>query len=99
MPPEPPEVSEMMPKVHPEEVRALVARIFRQHGAVAGQTIDLLESALFDDGRCVAWSYRLTDLMAMWFVEIGILQFYDAEGNLLHTLSLHGPARAGRVAA
>ena len=36
----------------------------------------------------MARSYRLRGYMAMWLVEVGIVQFYDAQGNMLETLNL-----------
>lgn len=89
----------MIVKYEPEEVRAVVTRVFRQYGAVARRASKLVESALIDNGRCVAWSYRLAGLMAMWFVEVGIVQFYDADGNMLETVSLLEPEQSRRMAA
>jgi hypothetical protein len=89
----------MTVKHQPDEVRAIVARTFEQHGAVARRASEVVESALFDNGRCVAWSYRLAGLMAMWFVDIGIVQFYDVDGNMLQTLSLVEPPQSQRMAA
>ncbi len=85
--------------VSSEEVRALVSQVFQRHGVIVRRGPDIIESALFDDGRCVAWSYRLTGWMAMWFVDIGLLQFYDPDGNMLQTLTLHEPPREHRMAA
>lgn len=89
----------MTTRVEPDDVRAVVTRIFRQHGARVRRPSDVVESALFDNNRCVAWSYRSAGLMAMWFVEVGILQFYDAEGNMLQTISLVEPTQSQRLAA
>ena len=46
------------------------------------------ENILIDAGRYVARSYRLEDYMAMWLIDVGIVQFYDAEGNMLCTINL-----------
>lgn len=85
--------------VRSEEIRTIAIEVFRQHGASAQRESELLESALIDDGRCVAWSYRLGELMAMWLVEVGIIQFYDAEGNMLRTVDLVERSQPRRTAA
>lgn len=82
-----------------DKVRELVTRAFRQEGAVAFRESDILESALFDGGKCVAWTYRFQDLMAMWLIEVDLVQFYDAEGNMLHTATLHKNEHSRRMAA
>jgi hypothetical protein len=33
-------------------------------------------------------SYQVQGYMAMWLLEVGIVQFYDAEGNMLATVNL-----------
>ena len=57
-------------------------------GAAIHAWFDLDESILIDGGRYVARSYRGDDYLAMWLVEIGIVQFYDAEGEMLCTVNL-----------
>jgi hypothetical protein len=37
--------------------------------------------------------------MAMWLVEVGIVQFYDAEGNILQTVNLFEEREPQRMAA
>jgi hypothetical protein len=59
---------------------------------------DLEETVSIDRGRVVARSYTLDHLFAMWLIEVGIVQFYDAEGNMLRTVSLYDPVDA-RMAA
>jgi hypothetical protein len=49
---------------------------------------DLEETILIDDGKHAARSYRVQDYMAMWLLDVGIVQFYDAEGNMLATVNL-----------
>ena len=43
---------------------------------------------MIDEGRARARSYRIADMMAMWMIDIGIVQFYDSEGNMLRRLNL-----------
>jgi hypothetical protein len=58
-----------------------------------------VESILIDAGRYVARSYRSDDYLAMWLVEVGIVQFYDAEGEMLATINLFESLRPQRMAA
>ncbi len=85
--------------VRSAEVRSIAVEGFRRHGAILRRDFDLTESALIDEGRCVAWSYRLRDLMAMWLIEVGILQFYDAQGNMLETVDILEQPQIRRAAA
>jgi hypothetical protein len=89
----------MLPLARPEEIRNLVAHTFRQYGAVAHRESEMTETALIDDGRCLAWSFRLQGLMAMWLIDVGILQFYDAEGNMLETVNVFEHSEPRRMAA
>jgi hypothetical protein len=73
---------------HPYEVRELVARTFLEFGVGAGSSDDLEETVLIDRGKCAARTYRFAGLMAMWLLEVGILQFYDADGTMLRTVNL-----------
>ena len=81
------------------EIRKLVARIFRQLGATQESVSDLHETLLIDEGRCAARSYVAGDLMAMWLLEVSTLQFYDAQGNMLRTVSLFDESGPNRRAA
>jgi hypothetical protein len=73
---------------YPHEVRRLVIRIFEELGAAIPTLFDLEETILNYDGKYTVRSYRVTGYMAMWLVEVGIVQFYDAEGNMLATVNL-----------
>ena len=72
----------------PEDVRRLVVRAFSELGIEPRCVSEVKETILIDEGRCLARSYRLRGLMAMWLLETGILQFYDAEGIMLRTINL-----------
>ena len=71
------------------EVRRLVVQTFHQLGAAAPNLFDMEETVLIDDGKHAARTYRVDGLMAMWLVEIGLLQFYDAEGQ--PTVNMQAP--------
>jgi len=79
------------------EVRQIVERTFRLLGLSEEGLEELKETILLQDGRYLARSYRAGNFMAMWLVEVGILQFYDVEGRMLRTINLlveKTPARA-----
>ena len=48
----------------------------------------LNETLLIDGGRFVARSYRARGLAAMWLLAVGIVQFYDRDGNMLRSVNL-----------
>ena len=62
--------------------------------------MDIDETILIDDGSYAARTYKVDDYMAMWLVGVGIVQFYDAEGNmLLHRQLLEKQGTAGMAAS
>ena len=65
------------PKQH--DVRRLVIQIFAELGAALPTLFDLEETVLVDDGKYAVRSYRVEGYMAMWLLEVGIVQFYDAD--------------------
>ena len=93
----------------PQQIKQIVAKTFEELGVKTGginpgginpgETPDLDENLLVHDGHYVARSYRAGDLMAMWFVDNGFIQFYDAEGNMLRTINLRQEAIERRMAA
>ena len=84
---------------HPAEIRDLVFRTFLEFDADEDALADLDERMLIDDGKYFARSYRADGLLAMWLVEVGIVQFYDGEGNMLRTVNLFEEVRPQRMAA
>jgi hypothetical protein len=83
----------------PQEVRELVLRVFQGFGAAVFSPASLDETILLDDGRYAARTYTVAGYMAMWLVEIGIVQFYDAQGNMLLTVNLLEELEPQRMAA
>ena len=83
----------------PHEVRELVVRTFQALDIDIGGPWTLDETILLDDGRYSARTYKVCGHMAMWLVEIGILQFYDGAGNMLRTLNLLEELAPQRMAA
>jgi hypothetical protein len=81
------------------EVRDIVLRVLERHHAAVQDVNELEERIRISDGRRVAHVFRTDGHMAMWMIEVGILQFYDAEGNMLETINLMRMSPAGRVAA
>ena len=89
----------MRAEPQPTEVLAAVVGMFERLGASPQNLFDVEETIRIDRGKCVARSYRVEGLMAMWLLEIGIVQFYDADGNMLATISLLEEAVPERIAA
>lgn len=83
----------------PQQVREIVSHAFEDLGVDVGDSPDLGETLLLHDGHYFARSYRGGGLMAMWFVENGFIQFYDAEGQMLRTVNLDQDSRQQRKAA
>jgi hypothetical protein len=81
----------------PEQVRRLVQQVFHELGVPAAPLDELAETLLIEDRRYLARSYRAGELWAMWLIDLGVVQFYNADGRMLRTLNLfHGlePQRA-----
>jgi hypothetical protein len=55
--------------------------------------LDVEETIIVTEGRYVARSYRLNSIAAMWLIDVGIVQFYDADSNLLRVVNLCEAAR------
>lgn len=83
----------------PCEVREIVLRIFEDLGLAPGELADVDETIMLDEGRYVARSYRTEQYMAMWLISVGIVQFYDADGNMLCTVNLFEEYEPKRMAA
>ena len=72
----------------PTDVLSAVVGMFERFGASPQSLFDLEEKIKIDRGKCIARSYQVDGLMAMWLMGIGIVQFYDADGNMLATMNL-----------
>ncbi len=83
----------------PDHVRTIVFRTFLELDVPEESLEDLDERLLLDDGRYVARSYRTDDYLAMWMVDCGLVQFYDAAGNMLRTVNLFEEIEPQRMAA
>lgn len=81
------------------DVRGLVSRHFLELGADVRDIEELQENIRIDRGRCVARCYRVAEMFAMWLIDVGVLQFYDADGEMLHTVNLFTELQPQRVAA
>lgn len=83
----------------PVEVRNLVVELFQRYGVEAAREESLVETILVRDGRYRGRSYRAGGLMAMWMVEIGLVQCYAADGEMLATIHLFDRPVTQRAAA
>jgi hypothetical protein len=90
---------DMLAEPRPTDVLTAVVGMFERFGASSQSLFDLEETIKIDRGKCVARNYRVEGLMAMWLVDIGIVQFYDADGNMLATINLLEEAVPRRMAA
>lgn len=83
----------------PDEVRRLVKRVMRDFGEQFPPWSEPEETILIDAGHYMARSYRTEAYMAMWLIEVGILQFYAADGEMLTTINLFESLDPQRMAA
>jgi hypothetical protein len=85
--------------MHAADVRHLVTRYFLNLGLEAVDVAEVQENIRIDRGRCVARCYRVSDMFAMWLIDVGVLQFYDADGEMLQTVNLFTELQPQRAAA
>jgi hypothetical protein len=83
----------------PEYIRNIVFRTFLELDVDEDALLDLDERIVLDDGRYVARSYRIDAYLAMWMIDVGLVQFYDEEGNMLRTVNLFEEIEPHRMAA
>jgi hypothetical protein len=72
----------------PSDVRRIVLEMFQQLSESPQGLLDLEERILIAEGGFAAWSYSTGKLMAMRMADVGIVQFYDPDGNMLATVNL-----------
>jgi hypothetical protein len=82
-----------------DQIRTIVHRTFLELDVDEDFLIDMDERIMLDDGRYVARSYRVDDFLAMWMIDVGLVQFYDADGNMLRTVNLFEEIEPQRMAA
>lgn len=84
----------------PKEVRWIVEQSLQRYFSVADEDLeDLLEVPMVEGGRCIARSYRVSNLLAMWLIDVGILQFYDDQGRMLRRANLFAEIEPRAAAA
>ncbi len=84
---------------HPDDIRTIVFRTFLELDVAEESLDDLDERIMLDEGRYVAHSYRVDDFLAMWMIDVGLVQFYDADGNMLRTVNVFEEIEPSRMAA
>lgn len=82
-----------------DQIRTIVFRTFLELDVAEESLDDLDERIMLDSGRYVARSYRVEDLLAMWMIDVGLVQFYDSEGNMLRTVNVFEEIEPQRMAA
>ena len=83
----------------PDQIRTIVFRTFLELDVDEDALADLDERVVLDDGRYVARSYRVDNYLAMWMIDVGLVQFYDHTGNMLRTVNLFEEIETRRLAA
>jgi hypothetical protein len=84
---------------NPDRIRTIVFRTFLELDVDEDALVDLDERIVLDEGRYVARSYRVDDYLAMWMIDVGLVQFYDHTGNMLRTVNLFEEIEPQRMAA
>ncbi|MBS0210479.1 MAG: hypothetical protein JSS27_16165 [Planctomycetes bacterium] len=84
---------------HTEEVRNVVRRALSELCEQALAASAISETILVRDGKYRGRSFKAAGLMAMWFAELGFVQVYDAEGNMVRTINLFEEQVATKRAA
>ncbi len=82
------------------EVRWIVDQTFQRYFRLTEDDLaELIETPMIDDGRCIARSYRVSTFLAMWLIDVGILQFYDQSGRMLRRANLFAEVEPRAAAA
>lgn len=81
------------------EVRDIVRQMLIGLGVDRETLNDLSETLLVDDGKCCARTYRADRFMAMWLIDVGIVQMYDDDGNMVGRANLLTEIEPRRMAA
>jgi len=84
---------------NPGQIRTIVFRTFLELDVDEDALTDMDERVVLDEGRYVARSYRVDDYLAMWMIDVGLVQFYDSAGNMLRTVNLFEEIKPQRMAA
>ena len=63
-----------------DQIRTIVHRTFLELDVDEDALHDVDERIMLDEGRYIARSYRVDDFLAMWMIDVGLVQFYDADG-------------------
>ena len=77
-----------MQAIHPKQIREIALRGLQQLGATAEDLSQLRETLLLKQDRYYGRTFRTAKLMAAWLDEIRLMQFYHADGSMLHAVDL-----------
>ena len=77
-----------MVQQHPNEIKRVVRTAFSELGLTGSELANLDESLLVQDGRYFGRSYLAGKYMAMWMIDVHLIQFYGPEGEMLRTIDL-----------
>jgi hypothetical protein len=80
-------------------VREIVLRTFVEFSKEPVEPYAMVEMILIQEGKYRGRSYRSNRLMAMWLAEIGLVQVYRDDGEMLRTINLFEEQEAPRKVA
>ena len=72
--------------MQPDSISQLLATEFAHLGVVGPQSIS--RTAIFHGRYFVGYLFRCEDLRAVWFVDSGVIKFYDANRRPLREIKL-----------
>ncbi len=84
---------------HPAEIRHIVFHTLQEVGANVDSPHEIQETILVDSGNLMARTYLADDYQAVWLLDEGVLQFTNADGQLLRRVNLYEEMPAVRIAA
>ena len=77
-----------LPPIQARSMRTLIQRSLCEIGVADAVAAEVEEDLLIRDGRAIARSYRAGGYLAMWMLDLGLVQFYSADGDLVRTYTL-----------
>ena len=68
------------------QIHSLIRQHYRELQPDEPPTGNLNEEFLTDGSHEIARSYRVGNVIAMWHIDAGLLQFFDLQANLLRSV-------------
>ncbi|QGJ70446.1 Hypothetical protein PBC10988_21430 [Planctomycetales bacterium 10988] len=77
-----------------QDIRPMIQEAFHALGVSESELDQMQDTLLIQDGRFTGRTFRAGNLMAMFMVDIGLIQVYAEHGELLKTYSTHAAPAA-----